>query len=106
MRTEKEAAMTETLQSSASIVVNQLADVLVDMPLKVAEEMSERDKHLVLDWVELATACAMRQQFVPTCEVAAVRKCFDEWQRLGKWESFTLWRPQAPLPNQRSLFAD
>jgi hypothetical protein len=97
--------MTDTeFLSSAAVLAGQLEDILVAVPLDVLERLTGRERHLVFDWCELAADLAVRQQHVPVCEVGAVRKCFDEWQRLGKWEAFTNFRPAEKPKTQASLF--
>lgn len=98
--------MIEKLQTPATIVRDQLAEVLIAIPLKVCEAMTDRDKFRVMDWVEMVKDCTAGMYHVPLPEVFSVRQHLNDQQKLGEWRAFTTWRTQAPLPNQRSLFPD
>lgn len=98
--------MTETLQTPATIVRDQLAELLVIVPLSVCEAMTDRDKFRVLDWCETASQQVARQDFVPIPEVRAIRDHMTEMQLNGAWRAFTNWRPGKPLPHQKTLFND
>lgn len=95
--------MTDTVQTPATIVQQQLADVLVAVPLPVCAAMSDRDKFRALEWVEMVRECTSGMFHVPLPEICAVRECLSQQQRLGSWESFTTWRPAAVRPRQREL---
>mgnify|MGYP001566083565 CR=1 FL=1 len=98
--------MTDAIQTSADVLAGQLLDILIVVPLPVLERLTDREKFIVFDWCETAADLAARQQHVPACEVGAVRRYFDEWQRLGCWNAFTNFRPAKPVKQQASLFAE
>ena len=90
--------------TSADVLQGQLTDILVTVDRITLATMSDRDKFRVLDWVEDVKSKIARQQFVPACEVNAVRRWLNGEQLAGKWTAFTTWRPAESNKQQRGLF--
>ncbi len=93
--------MTDTIQTPAMIVRDQLEEVLVYVPLSVCAGMSDRDKCRVLDWCDETKRLALSQEFCALPEVRSVREHMTNDQRQGVWSAFTSWRP---IGKQRGLF--
>ena len=97
--------MKDTELSSADVLRGQLADVLIDVPAIALAKLTDREKFIVFDWIETAKERSARQQHVPLCEVALVRKWMRAEQLAGTWSAFTTWRPSVKPKQQKGLFA-